>query len=100
MALSDSAAIMEVGPGEGQLLAKLASLFSNLTALDNSKDMLEKSRETVAATGHDDVEFILGDTAVAKKQNVKYFHSTPFLSDLLNRICFTSRQVKYKCRNI
>lgn len=71
LALSDSAAIMEVGPGEGQLLAKLASLFSNLTALDNSKDMLEKSRETVAATGHDDVEFILGDTAVAKKQNVK-----------------------------
>lgn len=71
LALSESAEIMEVGPGEGQLLAKLVSLFNNLTALDNSKDMLEKSRETIAATGRDDVQFILGDTAVAKKQGVK-----------------------------
>lgn len=70
LALNEEAAVMEVGPGEGQLLTELAHRFKNLTALDNSKDMLEKSREAINETGRTDVEFILGDTAVARKQNV------------------------------
>ena len=70
LSLSDKAAVMEVGPGEGQLLTELAQRFKNLTALDNSKDMLDKSRSAIAERGQSGVEFILGDTAVARKQNV------------------------------
>jgi DNA-binding transcriptional ArsR family regulator/ubiquinone/menaquinone biosynthesis C-methylase UbiE len=70
LSLSDKAAVMEVGPGEGQLLTELAQRFKNLTALDNSKDMLNKSRSAIAERGQSGVEFILGDTAVARKQNV------------------------------
>lgn len=70
LALSEKAAVMEVGPGEGQLLTELSLRFKNVTALDNSKDMLEKSRSAIDDGGGSDVEFILGDTAVARKQQV------------------------------
>ena len=70
LALSEKAAVMEVGPGEGQLLTELSQRFKNLTALDNSKDMLDKSRSAITDCGRRDVEFILGDTAVAKRQDV------------------------------
>ena len=70
LALSEKAAVMEVGPGEGQLLAELSQRFKNLTALDNSKDMLAKSRSAITNCGRSSVEFILGDTAVARKIKV------------------------------
>ncbi|MBT5719480.1 MAG: metalloregulator ArsR/SmtB family transcription factor [Gammaproteobacteria bacterium] len=70
LTLSDKAAVMEVGPGEGQLLTELLQRFENLTALDNSKDMLEKSRAAVVESGGSGVEFILGDTAVACKKDI------------------------------
>lgn len=71
LALNEKAAVMEVGPGEGQLLTELAQGFKNLTALDNSKDMLDKSRAAIADSGQSGVEFILGDTSVAKTQGVR-----------------------------
>ena len=61
---------LEVGPGEGHLLVELAAKFQQLTALDNSRDMLEKSRAAIAAAGFDHVDFLLGDTGVAIKQKV------------------------------
>ncbi len=70
LALSEDIAVMEVGPGEGQLLTELSARFNKLTALDNSRDMLEKSREAVSKTDRSDIEFVLGDTAIAKKQNL------------------------------
>ncbi len=70
LALSEDAAVMEVGPGEGQLLTELSLRFKNLIALDNSRDMLEKSRSAIDEGGRNNVEFILGDTAVARKQGV------------------------------
>jgi len=70
LTLSDKAAVMEVGPGEGQLLTELLQRFENLTALDNSKDMLEKSRAAVVESGGSGVEFILGDTADACKKDI------------------------------
>jgi DNA-binding transcriptional ArsR family regulator/protein-L-isoaspartate O-methyltransferase len=69
--LNEQSAVMEVGPGEGQLLTELSLRYANLTALDNSKDMLEKSRTAIAESGREGVAFILGDTAIARKQNVK-----------------------------
>jgi len=70
LSLSERAAVMEVGPGEGQLLTELSQRFENLTALDNSKDMLDKSRSAISDCGRNGVEFILGDTAVARKIEV------------------------------
>lgn len=70
LGLDKDANVLEVGPGEGQLLEELASRFSNVTALDNSSDMLEKSRDAMAIAGHKHVDFILGDTAVARKNNL------------------------------
>jgi len=67
LALSETSAVMEVGPGEGQLLTELSQRFKNLTALDNSKDMLDKSHSAITDCGRSGVEFILGDTAVARK---------------------------------
>ena len=62
LGLERQARVLEVGPGEGQLLAELAERFQRLTALDNSPDMLEKARATIADAGHKGVEFLLGET--------------------------------------
>lgn len=70
LGLAAEARVLEVGPGEGQLLQQLAAKFSNLTALDNSKDMLDRSREAIASAGFKSVEFLLGDTAVARQQKL------------------------------
>ncbi|MFK7865726.1 MAG: metalloregulator ArsR/SmtB family transcription factor [Pseudohongiellaceae bacterium] len=70
--LSNDANVMEVGPGEGQLLLELAQKTENLTALDNSSDMLERSRKTLSTANIQGVDLILGDTGVAKKHATKY----------------------------
>lgn len=60
--------VLEVGPGEGGLLVELAAKFNRLTALDNSRDMLQRSRAAIEKAGFSHVDFILGDTSVALKQ--------------------------------
>ena len=72
LGLDASASVMEVGPGEGLLLVELAEKYSNLTALDNSSEMLEKARSTALAEDHSSLHFILGDTQVAKKSLLRY----------------------------
>ena len=71
LSLPASASVLEVGPGEGQLLVELAGKFDQLTALDNSKDMLGRSQAAIAAAGYNHPRFILGDTRVAKNRKVK-----------------------------
>ena len=61
--------VMEVGPGEGALLEQLAGQFHRVIAVDNSKEMLERAKNCIASAQHTNVQFILGDTAVAKKKN-------------------------------
>ena len=63
--------VLEVGPGEGALLTELANKFAHLTALDNSEDMLEKSKEAIAKVENKRVRFILGDTSTARKHQIK-----------------------------
>ncbi|MDG2421105.1 MAG: metalloregulator ArsR/SmtB family transcription factor [Gammaproteobacteria bacterium] len=63
--------VLEVGPGEGALLTELANKFTHLTALDNSEDMLEKSKEAIAKAENKRVRFILGDTSTALKHQIK-----------------------------
>ena len=69
--LPAAARVLEVGPGEGQLLLELAAKFSHVTALDNSRDMLDRSRDAITDAGYDHVDFILGDTGVALKLKVR-----------------------------
>ena len=63
--------VMEVGPGEGELLALLAAQFKNVIALDNAAEMLSRARSTVAAEGLDNVHFILGDTHKALELDLR-----------------------------
>ncbi len=70
--LTCDANVMEVGPGEGLLLLELAQKYQGLTGLDNSSDMLERSRQTLVNADVESVSLILGDTTVAKKLNLRY----------------------------
>ena len=70
LGLGQDASVLEVGPGEGQLLTRLAGKFSDLTALDNSSDMLERSRQAIKASGAGNVKFIFGDPSIARKEQV------------------------------
>lgn len=63
-------AVMEVGPGEGELLLQLARTFEHVIALDNSAQMLERARATISAGGIKHVEFIHGDTTHALRLGV------------------------------
>jgi len=63
--------VMEVGPGEGELLALLAAQFNDVVALDNAAEMLSLARSTVAAGGLQNVRFILGDTHKALELDLR-----------------------------
>lgn len=62
--------VMEVGPGEGELLLNLANKFNRVIALDNSEEMLQKARSTITDNCIDHVEFIHGDTSIALDKNL------------------------------
>ena len=62
--------VMEVGPGEGELLLTLTNKFNSVIALDNSEEMLQKARGTITDNCIDHVDFIHGDTAVALEKNL------------------------------
>ncbi|MBQ0798092.1 MAG: ArsR family transcriptional regulator [Porticoccaceae bacterium] len=62
---SQSASVLEIGPGEGELLADLSSRFDQVIALDNSSAMLEKSQDFANRKGLENVRFVCGDTALA-----------------------------------
>lgn len=75
--LTKQARVLEVGPGESPLLRELASRFPNLTALDNSMEMLNRARNALAQrldtpSASHPVEFIHGDTRVALTQGLAY----------------------------
>ena len=67
LGLPADASVLEIGPGEGRLLVELARRFASVTAVDNSKDMLDLSRAAIAADGLSNVEFLLGETANARE---------------------------------
>lgn len=54
--------VMEVGPGEGLFLKALSDTYTNVIALDNSKDMLNKARAFALTEGIENIDFILSDT--------------------------------------
>jgi len=54
--------VLEVGPGEGNFLAELANQFTQVIALDNSIEMLNKARQFASFLKSTNIEFIQGDT--------------------------------------
>lgn len=69
--LPASSRVLEVGPGEGALLGQLAQRFNMVIALDNSLDMLNRARTSIAEQGLTNVDFIFGDTTVAVQQQLQ-----------------------------
>lgn len=67
---------LEVGPGEGEFLPILAQKFSQVIALDNSAEMLKKSKDHIEnykkSQKHNlrSMEFIHGDTHVLTEKKV------------------------------
>jgi len=62
---------LEIGPGYGQFLSRLSVIFDQVTALDNSEEMLEQCQGRSAVQGLTNVSFILGDTDSAISNGVK-----------------------------
>lgn len=62
--------VLEVGPGEGELLADLHQRFGTVIALDNSTEMLERARSFASARKLDGIEFVHGDTTTAVAQSL------------------------------
>ncbi len=56
MRLGRESQVMEVGPGEGQLLVELAERYQHLLALDSSEEMLSLTRQ--AMQGHGSLQFV------------------------------------------
>ena len=63
---------LEIGPGYGQFLKALSSVFDKVTALDNSEEMLEQSIARASAQGLKNIAFVVGDTQQALNQGTKY----------------------------
>ncbi|HDZ08752.1 ArsR/SmtB family transcription factor [Pseudohongiella sp.] len=75
--LPEQARVLEVGPGESPLLSELATRFRHLTALDNSMEMLNRARNSLAQrlgkhSSSNPVDFIHGDTRAALSQGLTF----------------------------
>ena len=65
---TDSA--LEIGPGYGQFLKKLSATFKQVTALDNSAEMLEQCQQRAQKQNLCNVQFLHGDTSLALEKNL------------------------------
>lgn len=54
--------VLEIGPGEGELLTALVPRFEQVVALDNSSAMLERAETLVGKQLSTSIRFILGET--------------------------------------
>ena len=54
--------VLEIGPGEGELLAALAPRFEQVIALDNAPAMLKRAETLVGEKNSGNIRFILGET--------------------------------------
>ena len=53
--------VIEVGPGESELINVLCSRFNSLLAVDNSDDMLNRTRARVTQQSLKNIDFFLGE---------------------------------------
>lgn len=52
---------LEIGPGEGEFLATLAAQFSQVTGIDNAREMLDQAATTCARRQLANVQLVLGE---------------------------------------
>ncbi|SRR5690606_11621792 len=63
--------VLEVGPGEGELLAGLCQRFARVVALDNSAEMLARARAHAAHLGLEGIRFVWGDTGSSELDGLR-----------------------------
>ncbi len=68
LAVSSVARVLEIGPGEGELLSALSARFDQVVALDNSQAMLDKSRAFAKRNALENIQFYHGDTTELVKE--------------------------------
>jgi len=59
--IASTATAIEIGPGDSDLILTLADRFHDITAIDNTPDMLEKTRKKIATAGKNNVNFLDGE---------------------------------------
>jgi DNA-binding transcriptional ArsR family regulator/2-polyprenyl-3-methyl-5-hydroxy-6-metoxy-1,4-benzoquinol methylase len=59
--IASTATAIEIGPGDSDLILTLANRFHTITAIDNTAEMLEKTRRKIAASGKNNVNFLVGE---------------------------------------
>ena len=59
--ISPNATAIEIGPGDSDLILTLAKRFHSITAIDNTVEMLEKTRRKTATAEIDNVNFLVGE---------------------------------------
>jgi len=82
--------VLEVGPGDGELLPVLANQFDTITALDNSTTMLDSARSLAQQKQLTGIKFYLGDTKTLARENIHadcivmnmVLHHTPEPADI------------------
>jgi ArsR family transcriptional regulator len=68
--LSPSSRVLEIGPGEGELLKLLADQFDELYALDISADMLARAKNQFSGEDSSHITFLCGDMNTAIQANL------------------------------
>jgi 2-polyprenyl-3-methyl-5-hydroxy-6-metoxy-1,4-benzoquinol methylase len=69
--LPADATVLEVGPGHGEFLKELATRHAKVIALDISAELLSHAREFAAQENLENIEFLAGDTATARKRGLR-----------------------------
>ncbi|MDG1233370.1 MAG: metalloregulator ArsR/SmtB family transcription factor [Pseudomonadales bacterium] len=59
--IPSNASAIEIGPGDSDLILTLATRFHQITAIDNTVEMLEKTQRKTTAAGKDNVKFLFGE---------------------------------------
>ena len=62
---------LEIGPGEGAFLATLADVFAQVTAIDISREMLDKAETLRRQQSLNNVELLQADTEDAVQQGIQ-----------------------------
>jgi ubiquinone/menaquinone biosynthesis C-methylase UbiE len=59
--LPDDGSVIEVGPGECDLIGTLSDSFRTVLAIDNAEEMLDRTRKKVKSENLSNVEYFLGE---------------------------------------
>lgn len=94
--LDKEATAMEVGPGEGELLTRLAKQFHRVIAVDNSKEMLERAKSAIHGVKAENVSFIHGETSTALRR--KQHCDLLIFNMVMHHISSPARTFKDSCR--